>query len=65
MSRPRAQPAEIAPNATPEPASLADQAYRQLKQLIFDFTLMPGDRCSESELAQRLSVSRTPLRQAL
>ena len=65
MSRPRAQPAEIAPNAPPEPASLADQAYRQLKQLIFDFTLMPGDRCSESELAQRLSVSRTPLRQAL
>ena len=53
------------PGAAPGPASLADQAYRQLKQLIFDFALMPGDRCSESELAQRLSVSRTPLRQAL
>ncbi len=65
MSRPRAQPAETTPIPLPEPASLADQAYRQLKQLIFDFTLMPGDRCSESELALRLSVSRTPLRQAL
>jgi DNA-binding GntR family transcriptional regulator len=48
-----------------EPATLADQAYARIKQLIFDFALMPGDRCSESELAQRLSVSRTPLRQAL
>jgi len=48
-----------------EPATLADQAYTQLKHLIFDFALMPGDRCSESELAQRLAVSRTPLRQAL
>ncbi|MBI3368838.1 MAG: GntR family transcriptional regulator [Burkholderiales bacterium] len=46
-------------------ASLADQAYARIKQMIFDFALMPGDRCSESELAQRLAVSRTPLRQAL
>ena len=48
-----------------EPATLADQAYACIKQMVFDFTLMPGDRCSESELAQRLQVSRTPLRQAL
>ena len=26
---------------------------------------MPGDHCSESALAQRLAISRTPLRQAL
>jgi len=45
--------------------SLADQAYGQLKQLIFDFALMPGDRVSETELAQRIVVSRTPLRAAL
>jgi DNA-binding GntR family transcriptional regulator len=52
--------------ATAEEAlTLADQAYGELKQMIFDFALMPGDRCSESELAQRLKVSRTPLRQAL
>ena len=54
-----------AAGATAEPLTLADQAYGQLKRLIFDFALMPGDRCSESELAQRLAVSRTPLRQAL
>ena len=45
--------------------TLADQVYAQIKQLIFDFALMPGDRFSESELAQRVQVSRTPLRQAL
>jgi DNA-binding GntR family transcriptional regulator len=48
-----------------EAASLADQAYAHLKQMIFDFQLMPGDRVSETELAQRVTVSRTPLRAAL
>jgi len=45
--------------------TLAEQAYAQIKRLIFDFGLMPGDRFSESELAERVAVSRTPLRQAL
>jgi DNA-binding GntR family transcriptional regulator len=63
MSLPR--PAAAVMPMSPEPASLADQAYARIKQMIFDFTLMPGDRCSESELAQRLEISRTPLRQAL
>ena len=49
----------------PEPQTLADQAYADIKRMIFDFALMPGDRFSESELAQRVKVSRTPLRQAL
>src|SRR5262245_55719266 len=49
----------------PQPATLADQAYAQVKAMIFDFALLPGDRFSESELAQRVQVSRTPLRQAL
>ena len=48
-----------------EAASLTDQAYAGLKQMIFDFKLMPGDRVSETELAQRVEVSRTPLRAAL
>jgi DNA-binding GntR family transcriptional regulator len=52
------------PAAAPT-ASLAEQAYAQVKQMIFDFTLLPGDRVSESELAQHVAVSRTPLRQAL
>lgn len=45
--------------------SLAEQAYAQVKAMIFDFALVPGGRFSESELAQRINVSRTPLRQAL
>jgi DNA-binding GntR family transcriptional regulator len=32
---------------------------------VFDFRLLPGDRFSESELADRLHVSRTPVREAL
>jgi len=54
--------ARAAPAETP---TLAEQAYAQVKRMIFDFALMPGDRFSESELAQRVAVSRTPLRQAL
>lgn len=46
-------------------ASLADQAYNQIKQKIFNFEMMPGDLISEGNLAKLVSVSRTPLRQAL
>ena len=46
-------------------ATLAERAYAQIKQLIFDFVLLPGDRFSEGELANHVQVSRTPLRQAL
>ena len=50
---------------TNDSPTLADQAYLQIKRMIFEFALMPGDRFSESELAQSVAVSRTPLRQAL
>jgi DNA-binding GntR family transcriptional regulator len=52
------------PTALPR-ALLADQVYAALKQQLQDFVLVPGDRFSESELAQRLGVSRTPVREAL
>jgi DNA-binding GntR family transcriptional regulator len=45
--------------------NLAEHAYAQLKALIHDFELLPGDRFSESEMGQRLGVSRTPVREAL
>lgn len=45
--------------------SLAEGVYAELKEDIFDFRLMPGQRFSENELASRLGVSRTPVRQAL
>lgn len=47
------------------PFTLADSAYLRLKQDIFDFRLVPGDRFSESEVATRLGMSRTPVRDAL
>ncbi|MEI6839086.1 MAG: GntR family transcriptional regulator, partial [Alcaligenaceae bacterium] len=45
--------------------TLADRVYQQLKDDIGNFVLFPGDRFTENELCDRLSVSRTPLRQAL
>jgi DNA-binding GntR family transcriptional regulator len=53
------------PSSNPVQSTLAEQAYEQIKRMIFEFALLPGDRFSESELTQRISVSRTPLRQAL
>ena len=47
------------------PEGLAERIYQQMKQDIFDFRLLPGDRFSESEIAGRMAVSRTPVRQAL
>jgi DNA-binding GntR family transcriptional regulator len=46
-------------------SSLAEHAYNQIKQKIFDFELMPGDLISEGSLTKLIAVSRTPLRQAL
>jgi DNA-binding GntR family transcriptional regulator len=45
--------------------SLAEIAYEHLKASIFDFELLPGDRFSETEIAERLRMSRTPVREAL
>mgnify|MGYP000875748897 CR=1 FL=1 len=65
------KPAVIGVPARPKPAvvthvgSLADRAYQEIKRLIFEFALLPGDRFSEGDLVDRLQVSRTPLRQAL
>jgi DNA-binding GntR family transcriptional regulator len=51
--------------AKTRPDSLAEQIYAQLKADIFDFRLLPGDRFSEGEVAERVHASRTPVRQAL
>lgn len=50
----------------PFPASsLVDRVYHRVKQDLFDFQLLPGDRFTETEVAQRVQVSRTPVREAL
>ena len=45
--------------------SLAEHAYRQLKEGILDNTYPPGFTATEAEIAARLAMSRTPLREAL
>jgi DNA-binding GntR family transcriptional regulator len=44
---------------------LAEQVYAGIKEDIFSFRFMPGDRFTETEMAERYSVSRTPVRDAL
>lgn len=44
---------------------LAEGVYEQIKLDLFDFRLLPGDRFTETEVAERMGVSRTPVRQAL
>jgi DNA-binding GntR family transcriptional regulator len=39
--------------------------YQKVKNEIFDFHLLPGERFSEADVAQRMGVSRTPVREAL
>jgi DNA-binding GntR family transcriptional regulator len=45
--------------------ALAEQAYTQLKAELHDFLWLPGERSSELEIANRLGMSRTPVREAL
>ncbi|WP_079038465.1 GntR family transcriptional regulator [Streptomyces sp. NBRC 110028] len=48
-----------------ETASLADQTYRRLREAIRDGVLRPGEKITERDLAVRLGVSPTPVREAL
>lgn len=45
--------------------SVADRVYDSLKEALFEFRLIPGDKFSEGDVASRLSASRTPVREAL
>jgi len=53
------------PVAAPAHRSRAEEVYQQLKRDVSDFKLVPGDRFTETEISERLGVSRTPVRQAL
>ncbi len=46
-------------------AKLVAEVYGRIRADIYDFRLLPGDRFSEGEIAERLQVSRTPVREAL
>lgn len=45
--------------------SLSESAYNQIKDAICNGKIAPGDILSESQLAQQLGMSRTPVREAL
>jgi DNA-binding GntR family transcriptional regulator len=44
---------------------LADRVYQAVKKDIADFKLTPGDKFTETDVAAKLKVSRTPVREAL
>jgi DNA-binding GntR family transcriptional regulator len=58
-SEPPAQAAEA------EPLQLTLQAAAQIRGLIIDRVLLPGEKVLQVELAERIGVSRSPLREAL
>ncbi|WP_459616673.1 GntR family transcriptional regulator [Bordetella sp. 2513F-2] len=41
------------------------EVYKHLKEMVVLYRIKPGERVNEVELAERLGVSRTPLREAL
>ena len=42
-----------------------EEAYRQIKQMLFDQTLVPGQRLVNQDLVEKLNMSRTPIINAL
>ena len=45
--------------------SVVDLAYERIRRLVLDGDIAPGERLGQVELAERLGVSRTPVREAL
>ncbi|RDW19006.1 GntR family transcriptional regulator [Oceanobacillus arenosus] len=52
-------------HAKPVRQSAKENAFKQLQQWIIDGTLLPGEKLNDTDLAQALSVSRTPIRESL
>ncbi len=52
-------------NALPGEGSLVDQIYELLRGLIVDLSLPPESALVEQEVASRLKVSKTPVREAI
>ena len=45
--------------------SLGNQAYQELKRVILERQVSPGEKLNEAELASALGISRTPVREAI
>lgn len=64
-TQPRRRKSATAAEPKAKALSLADQAYLTLRRDIISCALKPGAELSEPELAQRLAMSKTPVREAL
>lgn len=53
------------PTPVPHPRPLSEDAYEQLEELIVTMELAPGTLVTEQELAQRVGLGRTPVREAV
>jgi DNA-binding GntR family transcriptional regulator len=60
--RPKTPPATLVP---PARASRVEDAYQAIRRRILDNVFPPGHQALESELADALGISRTPVREAL
>lgn len=62
-TKPKRTASSVASNERGEPRS--EQAYRYIIEAIKEGTLTPGTRLREVDLAERIGLSRTPIREAL
>ncbi|PLZ00469.1 GntR family transcriptional regulator [Burkholderia sp. WAC0059] len=55
----------IKPRSAATRTNLAEEVLARLREMAIHYELKPGERLNEVELAERLGVSRTPIREAL
>ena len=55
----------LTPRETGNPTNLHEQTYQNLKTMIVEGAITPGSKLNERALAETLSVSRTPIREAI
>jgi len=55
----------LTPKETGSPTNLHEQTYQNLKTMIVEGAITPGSKLNERALAETLSVSRTPIREAI
>lgn len=58
-------PAEVVPGAHAPAESLADQAYREIRDRLVMLDIHPGSPINEDQLGAALGIGRTPVREAL